>query len=208
MEIIIRPIKKNDHPQLINLFCLVPPTVARLKGKSVFNAIIKDALLLKNVTIWLVLIEEQIVGYCIVAWNWKKFKKMFIIRHPLLAMNILYKRFTKKRRMGENQILTVSNTQLDSASLKGDKKFSYNHSKKNIGKIISIGIDPKERKKGLGGKLLKQLEIQYLKDGFERLDAHIGKNNTASVNMFRKAGWIIQEDKTGFFAFMELNKKL
>ena len=206
MQAYYRQFMVEDKPGLLKLFQRVPPAIARMSNKLVYNAIMDDALHSRNVVIFVALLGNSQVGYVIATWDWNYFKYMFILRHPLIGLVALAKVLKKKlkahdassndfSRKAEDTLLTARNA---------EQTYAWEDSSKTIAKVIHIGIDSQVRSRGVGRGLYANL-IRHLKQqSFTRIDAHIDKENLASMNMHKKAGWTVIQNASGFFTFFEI----
>ena len=72
---------------------------------------------------------------------------------------------------------------------------------KQLPRSIYIGVDSQVRSRGVGRGLYANLIRHLKRQGFTRIDALIDKENLASMNMHKKAGWTVIQNASGFFAF-------
>ncbi len=84
-------------------------------------------------------------------------------------------------------------------------RFEFNN-KKNVSEI-SININPNERGKGYGRKLLTNAIETYLKNKNCILTAKIKKENTISLELFSSSGFLVTKKDKGII-YMELKNKL
>ncbi len=69
MQAHYRPFIVVDESSLLKLLKRVPPTIGRMSNKHVYKAIMDDALLSRNVVIFVALLDDKPVGYVIACWN-------------------------------------------------------------------------------------------------------------------------------------------
>jgi ribosomal protein S18 acetylase RimI-like enzyme len=179
-----------------------------MSNTLVYNAIMDDALRSRNVVIFVALLGNSLVGYVIATWDWNYFNRMFILRHPLIGLVALAKRLKGKLKTHDASANDFHRTDMDTLPRVWNAKqtYAWEDSAKTIVKVIHIGIDPQVRSRGLGRSLLANLIRHLNQQGFTRIDAHIDKDNPASINMFKKAGWTVIQNASGFFAFFEFKK--
>jgi ribosomal protein S18 acetylase RimI-like enzyme len=206
MEAYCRQFLIEDKPALLKLFGRVPPTIGRMSNKLVYSAIMDDALRSRTVVIFVAALDNSLVGYVIAACDWNHFKRMFVLRHPLIGLAALAKRLKGKLTTHDSSRNGFDRTDMDTlpAAWNAKRTCAWEDRAKTIAKIIHIGIDPDVRSRGLGRGLLANLIRHLSQQGFTRIDAHIDKDNLPSVNMFRKAGWTVTQTASGFFAFFDL----
>ena len=84
-------------------------------------------------------------------------------------------------------------------------RFEYNN-EKNISEI-SINLNPNERGKGYGKKLLTNAIKTYLKNKNCILSAKIKEDNTISLRLFSSSGFLVTKKNKGVI-YMELKNKL
>lgn len=65
MQAYYRQFMVEDKPGLLKLFQRVPPVIAGMSNKLVYNAIMDDALHSRNVVIFVALLGNSQVGYVI-----------------------------------------------------------------------------------------------------------------------------------------------
>ncbi|MFX0182007.1 MAG: GNAT family N-acetyltransferase [Candidatus Hodarchaeota archaeon] len=64
--------------------------------------------------------------------------------------------------------------------------------------ITALGIDPQIRGKGFGQKLLQTGINKFQQAGFKFLYTEVDPLNTPPMNLYKKLGFVIQENKIGF----------
>lgn len=212
MQIHIRQLTIEEKPHLLELFRRVPPTIARMSSRLVYNAIIADALRTRNVAIFVASLDNNLVGYTIAAWDWNYFRHMFVLRHPLVGLMVLadwIKKMTLKPYKDSVQNPRTGNeiTRQQQTGGNGSQTLILEESAKEIVRVIFIGTDPQVRGMGLGLGLYAHLIPYFRQQGFTRIVAHIRKRNIASINMHKKARWTVIHSKNGYFAFFDLSLK-
>jgi ribosomal protein S18 acetylase RimI-like enzyme len=198
----------EDKPGLLKLFGRVPPIIGRMSNKLVYNAIMYDALRSRNVVIFFASLDNSPVGYVIATRDWNCFKRMFILRHPFIGLVVLAKRLKEKLKTHAVPANDLNRTDLDTlpALWNGKQTYACDNRVKRIAKVIYIGIDPQVRSRGVGRGLLANLIRHFNQQGCAHIDAYINKDNLASINMFKKAGWTVIQNQNGFLAFLDLGK--
>ena len=232
MQVHYRQLTIEDRPRLLGLFERVPPTIARMSNKLVYRAIVDDALRSRHVVMFVASLDGNLVGYVIAAWNWNYFKRMFVLRHPLVGLAAAAKRLREKLERHDASahdpsVLrrdfcapcadvatsccvagSASNRRGDAVTLQAaansNRIHAWEDSARTIAKVIYLGIDPQVRSMGLGRGLYAHLITHFKQHGFTRVDSHIDKDNLASMYMLKKAGCTVIEDGCGCFAFFEI----
>lgn len=195
-----------DRLGLLELFGLVRPSIGGMSCPSIYNAIMHDALHSRDATVLVASIDSTLVGYVIAAQDWSRFKPMFVLRHPMVGSMAVAKRV--RRNVGNwaasSSRFYCSGVNASPGQLNGNEPRSRGDSTNRTAMIVHIGVDPRMRSRGLGRGLLAGLSRDLDQQGLVRIDAHIDRDNAASQNMFRKAGWTVIQDASGFRAFLEL----
>jgi len=67
------------------------------------------------------------------------------------------------------------------------------------GYIMTIGIDPKYRRQGLGTLVLKKILFELFKLGCKSVLLHVKSDNTPAINFYKKHGFIMVAQKDSFY---------
>lgn len=202
-----RQLMSEDRAGLLEVFGRLRPVIARMSNRLVHRAIIDDALCSRNVVIHVASLDSRLVGYVIAAWNWNYFKRMFVLRHPLLGLVALAKRLKKNSHVRHSRTNDLRREDVDTLPTARNTKqtYAWEDSAESIAKVIHVGVDSTVRSRGVGSGLYANLIKHLSQRGFARIDAHIEKDNLASMNMHKKAGWTLLERQGGYFSFLEIN---
>ena len=172
----------------------------------VYIAIIDNALCSRNLVTYVASLDSRPVGYVIAAWDLSCFKRMFILRHLLIGLVTLAKRLKKKLNVHYSCTSGLRREDVDTLPTARNTKqtYAWEDSAKSIAKVIHIGVDSQLRSREVGRGLYPDLIKHFTQQGFARIDALFGKDNLASTNMHKKAGWTVIECESGFYAFLEI----
>ncbi len=66
-----------------------------------------------------------------------------------------------------------------------DKKTAY---------IFSFGVREKERKKGIGQRLMEEIIIKLKKENVEKIELTVYPNNKSGVKLYEKCGFIVEKE--------------
>lgn len=206
-QVSYRQLMTEDKAGLLELFGRLRPSMVSTSNRLVYRAIIDDAMCSRNVVIYAALLDSKLVGYVIAAWDWNYFKRMFILRHPLIGLVIIAKKLKKKLLAQNSSTSDLRREDVDTLSTARNtaQTYAWEDSAKSIAKVIHIGVDSQVRSRGVGRGLYANLIKHLSQHGFTRIDALIEKDNLASMNMHKKAGWTVIEGESGFYAFLEVN---
>ncbi len=202
MQVVYRLLQPRDCDGLLELFRQVPPTLANLSNEAIFKALIRDAIVGKYLNAYLAIGNNRPIGYVIVTWEWQRFKRTFVTRHPAIGLSILWRRIKKSFRKprsagpGGSEAAFLSSPTVDCR---------WEDNARTIAKIVFVGVDPRARGQGIGAKLYIALTSHLADRGFQRVDALISLDNTSSIKMHERAGWTVRRDLYGYFAFQKLN---
>jgi len=89
---------------------------------------------------------------------------------------------------------------------------TYPSNRERIGHIYTIDVAVKHRRKGIGLKLLKELERIFIEKGVETCYLEVRIDNVAARKLYRKQGYIETELLKGYYPMgthgVQLKKKL
>ena len=185
-----------------------PPFLFRVHGEPVYAAVVSDALRERDLMIVVAVKREGVVGFSIIAWNWRRLKTAFGLRHPVVGAAIVWS--TLRRRLSHRSRRRSSTNTRDApariaANPKGVKTPSWEDADSSIAKVIHTAVAPEHRMQGIGSGL-KSFYAQMLRSrGFRRVDARIDPRNRASLAMNRRCGWVLVDEAGPVFAFLDLD---
>jgi ribosomal protein S18 acetylase RimI-like enzyme len=125
--------------------------------------------------------EGAVVGVAIAAYDTETFWHSFFLRHPLLAAAAVAKRLARRASP-------------PAASDAGPR----------IAKILFVGVDARDRSRGLAARLYGDLMLRLARRGVTRVDARIGLQNAASIRLHERTGWTLHRDEGSVFATRSL----
>lgn len=89
---------------------------------------------------------------------------------------------------------------------------TYNKNKVRIGHIYTIDVAVKHRRRGIGLRLLQELEKTFVEEGVETCYLEVRIDNAAARQLYRKQGYMETERLEGYYPMgihgIRLKKKL
>jgi ribosomal-protein-alanine N-acetyltransferase len=68
-----------------------------------------------------------------------------------------------------------------------------------VSELLAIAVEPSQRKRGIGGLLLRKMQTTAQKTGVETLVLHTAIDNLPGRTLFKKHGFVLLETKGGFY---------
>ncbi len=201
-----RLIVPGDATKLRKIFGELRPSIAGLTSRDICLAMYRDALVARYVVVVLALQDDQPCGFVIAIINWRTYWQRFCIRHPILAVKIAWKRMVRRICGGSSSSKRVQNDEDARDRHVGSEPSDrcWKQSSPQIAKIVFIGVALHCRGQGIGRRLLEHLFRALVSRRIKRVDARISAGNTASTELFRKSGWLIEQDGLDVFATIDL----
>jgi len=87
----------------------------------------------------------------------------------------------------------------------------HRHNEKMVGRIYTIDVAVKYRRKGVGLKLLDEIERIFAKNGVKICYLEVRKDNVAALELYRKHGYVEVEELKDYYKGVHgvrLKKKL
>jgi len=139
--------------------------------------------------------EGAVVGVAIAAYDTETFWHSFFLRHPLLAAAAVAKRLARRASP-------------PAATNGHDRRASglaaWSDAGPRIAKILFVGVDARDRSRGLAARLYGDLMLRLARRGVTRVDARIGLQNAASIRLHERTGWTLHRDEGSVFATRSL----
>ena len=134
--------------------------------------------------------EEKIIGFCFagvfhgaLSGYLRKNKKYLVFRilsHPWLILDrVFINRFLIAIK-SLNYFPKKTNKIIDDAPIEEKKIFG----------ILSIAVDPAIQTKGVGKVLMKAVEEEAIRQGYDRMHLTVHPSNTNAVQFYLRVGWI------------------
>ena len=202
-----RLLNKKDLPEIFDLMEKMKVPIAGSSSQMIYSAICHDGLF--NDGLVFVVAEEKnfLIGFSFAIIDWFHYWKIFLIRHPLIAVRIAGSRFMKMIRTirhsnpHKNAEKDVINKYITSSC----SKRSWKDSSPKIAKIGYTAVVKSYRKRGVGKGLEKYLLDVLAKRGVRRVDAWISKSNLPSIRLQHKLGYGIEKNAIGLFASIDID---
>lgn len=136
---------------------------------------------------------DDVFGLAIAVRDHARFWKSFLVRHPLQALRVGWRRTGMARHEhgiggGHHPALTPS----------------WSDAGPEIAKVLFIGVAPEDRREGCGQRLYAELFRHLRESGATRIDARIDIDNHASIRLHEATGWSVWRDGSSAFATRRL----
>ncbi len=209
MEVNYRPLLPSDTCALIEVFMRVRPRIFRLNSRLVYRALIDEILHSKNAFGLVAVNGGELAGFITAAVDWPHFKRLFILKHPLVGLSVLLQavsrfRIGKISKSASRAASPGAAAHQRAAGAAGAAAAGEGGNKKGIAYIIQSGVDPAHRSQGIGTGLHAAMQAYLAAQGIKRIECHIDAGNTASVIMHERTHWTMLKNPTGYFGYVDL----
>ena len=196
-----RWIQEGEQKQVIDLLLQVKPGIAGMSSRPVYTALTNDAIKYDNTFIIVALWDDKVIGYGIAVRGWAEFKRLFILRHPFVAISSIPARILRTFRY--MRAGKPAPKQVPEGIQERVKGYSWDDSDPSITKLLHVGIDKDYRSLGIGTELYGEFFSLLAKEGFRRADGCVNPENLPSIRMVEKNGWTFTRDGDRYFIFKE-----
>ena len=205
---IYRLLGRNDLPEIIKLMEEIRPPVAGLRSRQIYAAICCAALKTDKVVFVVAEQETKLIGFAIAIIEYKRFWKIFLRNHILLALQIIVSKFVqffqRKRKANASFESNTIRKYLYSRH-PGHPERSWKDSSPFIAKSLYTGVRRNFRKRGIGKDLQKFRNHILAQRSVKRVDAKIDPQNIPSIRMHHATGTqIVQERSRMLFVTTDL----
>jgi ribosomal protein S18 acetylase RimI-like enzyme len=197
-----RLLQRNDYPQIIELMHKLKIPVAGLYSKAIYTAIYRRALTDKRIVFVVVELQSKLIGLVIALIDRNSFWISFLLRHPLFAIQILFRKLFRFMEVGVTEIVP------DPAHLEDINKYLttsisdrswWKDSSPQIAKALFLSIDPEYRKSGIGFLLNQYRDKVLVERGVKRYDGIVEIHRIPQIHLLHKAGFSIEKRGDRFF---------
>lgn len=206
--IVYRLMQAEDVPDVLTLMTQSRFPVSSLVSKSIYSALCLDALSDERVVIAVATEEKQVAGFLLVIIDWTSYWKSFAMHHPILGLQIGWKRMNRKRESADmwNRLPQADkNNIMRIASARPSGKSWYDSSPA-IAKVAFIYVDPLFRGRKLAEELYLYLMKILAKSGVSRIDAKVDLTNRRAMPLHISVGYRLERDGNSLFATKDLSK--
>lgn len=202
-------LERGDLAAVYALLLQLRPTLVSSSAASVYRAVLDDGIDGRHLFVVVARVDGTVVGYSVVTWTWKVFKRAFVLRHPRAAVAILSSkvaRIVRKRRRRGSRDRTAESMPAQGLRPSDATGPQWSDSSASIAKVLHTAVAPDWRQRGIG-TALKAYYVDLLRQrGFHRVDAHIEASNVASIALNERSGWRVARDGAGVFAYLVLDE--
>ncbi|MDF1524271.1 MAG: GNAT family N-acetyltransferase, partial [Trueperaceae bacterium] len=198
-----------DAPGLLELLARNRPAIARLAHPVAYRAIVAEALAHRRALIVVSEVDDRLVAFAIIVWDWHRFRVEFLLRHPRVALaaaaGFLRRRLRTTRPRAVRAAAASPTATEEGARRSAGNGPRWNDGGADIAKVLHIGVDASMRGRGVATGL-KAFYVGFLRcSGFHRVDALVERNNVASLALQRTSGWVTTSEGGDVFSYLVLD---
>lgn len=193
-EFEIRDLLAGDTMSLITQLRNQGITLVGMGSDAFLGAFVDESLSDWRASIVVATESGKIIGWSIAVINPRAFWKKFFLRHPLLAVPAIRKRFaTRKRNRSEaSRRNRDANGEIPhQENWTRDEQSDWGASRNSVARHIDITVTESRRGAGIGSKLQDEHLRTLSASGITRVDAVISTSNTRSIHFHIKQGWTL-----------------
>lgn len=141
---------------------------AGLKGREIYEALCRDAVMNKGIILQVAVMEQCVVGFAAAVIDAESYWRNFIWRHPFLSMIAVFKRIVKVRISSAKSAWAISSV--------------------GTARILCIAVAEHFRNKGVGTCLYRSLFDILSQRSVRLVEAHIDAQNVAAIQLYTRVG--------------------
>lgn len=193
-EIVLRALERGDVHAAARLMEASGQVISGMRTARAYRTLCSEAVLDPRVVVVVGDCRGRLVGYGVGFIDWRRYRRSYGLRHPLLAVSMLAERALASIGLGRRS---------DSRRLTrlpappgvrpaGASGRSWRDSSPEIAKIAEIFVAAECRGQGLGSKLVLALYRELAARGARRVDCRTDIRNAASLRMNDKVGLLME----------------
>jgi hypothetical protein len=187
---------------------VIKPDIAGLHSEKLYDAICADALSDKRIVIVVAEKQSRLIGFNLTIIDRNRYWRLFIVKHPLFALQIALHRFLRLLKVSPVQKVTHS------ADPKDIRQYittipsgrSWKDSSPEIAKLVMTALLKEHRGKrisvGFGAYVLDVLAHHNVR----RVDTKIDPHNIPSIRFTYGLGFTIERTGERLFATIDLGQ--
>ncbi len=205
-----RLIGPGDFSRVLDMMIQSRFPISGLFSKSLYRALCRDAIKARRIMIGLAEWQHVIAAIHIFILDWKRYWQGFMLRHPLLAIRMIWLRLGRRRKYQNiwEKLPAEIQQQVNREIITVSSGRSWHESSPHIAKGVFIYTDPKYRRRGIAGELYRYTYKVLVSRGIKRMDATVDLENIASLRFHREIGYRIEKCGSGLFATVDINEDL
>ncbi|MBN2198376.1 MAG: GNAT family N-acetyltransferase [Candidatus Aminicenantes bacterium] len=199
-----RLFRRQDLPQLEELFKSFAPEIAGLRSPRLYEALVKDAVSNRDIVVIVAEERSSLIGFNMTIIGRRRFIRNFVLGHPLLSLRIAAAKILKPRREPAARLPIGAMSPFVSP---GNSGRSWKDASPEIAKILWTGVREEYRGRRISSGIGEHL-LRVLKDrGVRRVDVLVDPWNLPSVRLTRALDFRIERRRGRLFGSMDFVKK-
>ena len=206
--VICRLFHKKDLLEIIKLMKVIKPNIAGLHSQKLYDAICADALSDKRIVIVVAEKQSHLIGFNLTIIDRNRYWRLFIVKHPHLALKIAAHRFLRLLRVPPDREVAHSAEPKDISQYitTMPSNLSWKDSSPEIAKLVMTALTKEHRGRhisvGFGAYILDVLA----QHGVRRVDTKIDPDNIPSIRLTYGLGFRIERRGEHLFATIDLGQ--
>jgi GNAT superfamily N-acetyltransferase len=181
-------------------------SVAGVSSRTLYRSLCQNCFATDRVLVCVAECNQVVQGFLLVVLDWRSFWRQFVVRHPAVGACVFCRRLVRwvkrilcgRREAPEGAAYSVQ------IGVYQQERRCWSDSSGNIAKVLYVYTDPDSRLQGLARQLYEYSFGVLKKRGIDRCDARIDFDNTSSIKLHMKAGFRLEQQRTGYFATVNL----
>lgn len=191
--------RRRDEAAVVAMMQADGWPISGATSPRIYRPLFRDALNQKHLTLLCGTVGSEYVGYVLAVRHPRSYRRAFARRHPLMVAELAARKGLRRwRARRPSSFVEMAPSPRSSPSAPNTLRWS--DSAWDIAKIIFVGVVERHRGQGYGKRLYEALFDELRRRGVRRVDARIGRDNLASLELHRASGWLVEPDIAGYFA--------
>jgi len=193
-EILFRQLEDGDIPNVLKLMIEISPNIGGARYPSLYHALCRESLIDKRVVFIVGEEQSDIVAFHIAIIDRDKWRKSFMMRHPLILARMAFSRIyhtlrrVVKKAIHQTKGLPKPIANIDDFVTPGNTNRSWKDSSPKIAKIIFTGVAESQRGKRIIKSLYEYRDQVLAKRGVKRVDSVILSDNIKMIRASVRLG--------------------
>ena len=185
---------------------VIKPDIAGLHSSKLYDAICADALSDKRIVIVVAEKQSRLIGFNLTFIDRNQYWRLFIVKHPLFALQIAAHRFLRLLRVSPEREMTRS------ADPKDVNQYittipsgcSWKDSSPEIAKLVMTALTKEHRGRRISGGFGAYILDVLAHHNVRRVDTKIDPHNIPSIRLTYGLGFTIERTGDHLFATIDL----
>lgn len=193
-EPVFRQLEDRDIPNVLKLMIEISPNIGGARYPSLYHALCRESLIDKRVVFIVGEKQSDIVAFHIAIIDRDKWRKSFMMRHPLILARMALSRINHtlrravKKATHQRKGLPKPIANIDEFVTPGNTNRSWKDSSPQIAKVLFIGVAESQRGKRIIKSLYEYRDQVLAKRGVKRVDSVILSDNIKMIRASVRLG--------------------